>query len=448
MLLPDRLRSIRRLGSTFESVESRLRYQSACLVRLVRDAGVQVPFYRDLFARCGLDPARFRGLEDLEGIPTSTKDDLFAGRTEDLLRWGRRGRRLVRRTTSGSTGRPFSVHCTWFEDRYLSLLRLRSFFRLGLRPSDHMAHIRFMDCDAAGRYPKVVRKRFPLRRLTWLNSNLSQFELAELLEEAQPDIVRGYSNVTTLVADVIRERGLKVRPRLVVVGADTLTPGMRKRLTEGFLAPVREVYGSHEFNLMAWECPTTGLLHVCDEGVLLEVLQDGRPVPAGERGEVVATALHSFAQPFIRYRIGDLVTRGPETCPCGAPYSTIQSIEGRIYDRILLPDGGLVSPQAILAPLEDFAPAVRQYQLVQESRGLVVVKVVLSGPPPPGCFEAVEEAMKRQLGSAMRHRIEVVEAIPPDRTGKFRASLSRVFSNYGIDADPVGLNREDREVGQ
>jgi phenylacetate-CoA ligase len=56
--------------------------------------------------------------------------------------------------------------------------------------------------------------------------------------------------------------------------------------------------------------------------VLLEVLADGRPAAAGERGEVSVTLLHSYAMPILRYRLGHHATRGGP-CACGAPYSTI-----------------------------------------------------------------------------------------------------------------------------
>jgi phenylacetate-coenzyme A ligase PaaK-like adenylate-forming protein len=44
------------------------------------------------------------------------------------------------------------------------------------------------------------------------------------------------------------------------------------------------------------------------ESIILEVLDDsGQPVPPGGLGEAVMTGLCSQAQPFIRYRTGDMV---------------------------------------------------------------------------------------------------------------------------------------------
>jgi phenylacetate-CoA ligase len=87
---------------------------------------------------------------------------------------------------------------------------------------------------------------------------------------------------------------------------------------------------------MAWECRHSGDLHTCDDGVLIEVLVDGRPAEPGERGEVVVTNLHAYAMPFIRYRIGDVATR-EAPCGCGAPFAAIgeiRSSSGLPLDRI------------------------------------------------------------------------------------------------------------------
>ena len=63
------------------------------------------------------------------------------------------------------------------------------------------------------------------------------------------------------------------------------------------------------------------------------------PAAEGERGEVVVTALHSFAVPFIRYRLEDSVVKGKDACACGKLFSTIRSILGRTSEYFPLPDG-------------------------------------------------------------------------------------------------------------
>jgi phenylacetate-coenzyme A ligase PaaK-like adenylate-forming protein len=96
---------------------------------------------------------------------------------------------------------------------------------------------------------------------------------------------------------------------------------MRQRIEAGFGAPVIDFYDSHEFNMIAWQRPGTGYYQLAAQSVISEVLQDGHPVEIGEQGEFVGTALHSWAMPFIRFRLGDIVTRGE------AP-STLKEIQG------------------------------------------------------------------------------------------------------------------------
>src|SRR5205814_6347866 len=137
------------------------------------------------------------------------------------------------------------------------------------------------------------------------------------------------------IAQGIIENGGRpeIRPRLITTGAEVQTPRMRKQIAEAFRAPVYNVYGAHEFNLLAWECCKTGLMHTCDDLLVLEVIRGDKPAAAGERGEVVCTSLHSYAMPFIRHRLDDVAMRGPDACPCGAPFGVFAQVLGRMFDH-------------------------------------------------------------------------------------------------------------------
>ena len=74
-----------------------------------------------------------QSVDDLEGVPTSTKADLRGAPLASRLARGLRPEQLVRRTTEGSTGEPFAVYRTWFEERLLQAIRLREMRSLGLR---------------------------------------------------------------------------------------------------------------------------------------------------------------------------------------------------------------------------------------------------------------------------------------------------------------------------
>ncbi|HEU5170132.1 MAG TPA: hypothetical protein VFU46_06325 [Gemmatimonadales bacterium] len=409
-------------------------YQGRLLRRLVRHAYTQVPYYRMLFDRHGLRPDAVRGLADLPLIPISAKDDLRRQRPAAVVARDRDPERLIPSGTSGSTGHPFTVRRTWLEQNLLHLFRLRALRQVGVRAGDRFASIgRQRTPDR--RDNKLIGRALHalgIRRRARFDIGLPAAELAERMARLGPDVVSGYAGTLAHLAGHLLDRAdTRVRPRLVLTGAEVLTVAMRRLVEQAFAAPVFDFYGSFEFDLLAWECPAGGPLHVCDDGLILEVLVDGRPAREGEAGEVVATNLHAYAMPFIRYRLGDLVTRGPAACPCGSPFSTIREVRGRMVDHLLLPDGRTIHPYQLSWPLiRKSGLPIRQHQLVQERPDRIVMRVVMGPEWPSGRIPPVPAEVSELLGRGVEFRVEPVEEIRCEPSGKYRVARSLVRSAY------------------
>ena len=56
---------------------------------------------------------------------------------------------------------------------------------------------------------------------------------------------------------------------------------------------------------IAHECEY-GSLHINDENMIVEILNNGLPCKDGEQGEIVVTELNNTAMPLIRYQLGGL----------------------------------------------------------------------------------------------------------------------------------------------
>jgi phenylacetate-CoA ligase len=262
----------------------------------------------------------------------------------------------------------------------------------------------------------------------------------ERLQHIKFDVLQGFPGVLAQIAPIVHDQGLHLAcPRVTMVGGEVLTPPMRRQISKAFGTPVFQTYGSHEFNIIAWECKKTGELHTCDDGMVVEILTDGRPALKGERGEVVGTNLHSFAMPFIRYRLGDIVTKGADTCPCGQPFSTIREVQGRMIDYFLLPGGKVVHPYAIVPTiLRDGEPWVRQYQLIQERRDKITLKAVPAHTPTDEELARIRRSVRLLFGEGVEFHIVMVPEIKLEPSGKFRVSRSLVKSEYdGIDWDHI-----------
>jgi phenylacetate-CoA ligase len=408
-------------------------FQDERLRSLVAHAYRNVSFYRQLFDRHGVRPDQIRGVDDIGRIPTVTKRNLREAPLPSLIAHGHDPKRLLAIKTSGSSGEPFVMRRGWLEQRLLYLFLLRAQHQFGRRLGDRIARLE----RARAQHPQDNKMLGRLLKRLGLDPGLildvrdpSEVHLRQLMAY-QPDILGGYPNALLRLGEQLNdEHKGQIRPRLLLTGAEVLTPAMRERLRRLWSAPVYEVYASHEFSMIAWECPKAGGLHVCDDSVLVEVMQGDRPAAVGERGEVVVTALHAYAMPFIRYRLGDVVRRGPDTCSCGQPFSKIGSIQGRMLDYFRLPGGRWLHPYALSALMPDEADWISQRQFIQEREDHIVARLVLA---PGATTDRVAEFARRAaelVGPQATVQVEVVPEIERTRGGKVSVASSRVHSNY------------------
>jgi phenylacetate-CoA ligase len=397
---------------------------------LVRHAYERVPFYRRHFDEHGLEIDKVSGIHDLERIPTVQKQDFISNRQEDNFARDTKVSRLVRHRTNGSTGEPFLFYVSKLEDDLLSLFRLSISLHLGMRVTDRQVRVRLPHVRDHGKIGMLLRA-FRLFRVYNVSTLLLPEEALNEIRKIRPHIISGLASLIYQMALLMdaKDREL-IRPRFIFLGGDTVTPMMHRRVSEGFGARVVESYASHEFNIIAWECSMGGQLHISDGSVLVEVLNGNSPVSPGERGEAVVTALHSFAQPFIRYRLADIVTRGERTCPCGLPFSTIHSVQGRMLDRLSFSGGRLVSPDLFFEKIESTAPWVKQYQITQEDEKLMTVKVVPFQRPSKRLVEELEEVLRMDVPAEVAVRLVLVDRIERGPGGKYRVCQNRMSSPY------------------
>ncbi len=407
-------------------------FQDAQLRRLVCHAYDSVPFYRKLFDRHRLHPRHIRGTVDLDLIPTVTKQELRAQATRNVVARGLDPAQLLTVRTSGSSGEPFVIRRTWTEQSLQYLLQLRAFGTLGVRLGDRMATVGVVR-SASPSDPRVLGRTLHatgLKQTLKIDGFQDPAAVVAQLDAYRPDVITGMPGMLCRVAEHLLDQDrVRITPRLLIVGGEVLTPVMRRRLVEGFNAPVRETYASHEFPLLGWECPRGGEFHTNDDGVILEVLHEGRPAREGERGEVVATNLHAYAMPFIRYRLGDIATRGDRHPNCSQPFSSIRSIQGRMTDYFPLPDGRVVHPYQILSSFIGGGDGwIRQYQLLQEREDRIVLRVQPAQTPDPERVAALQRSVLSLLGPQVDFRVQLVDDLPLEESGKFRPSLSLVHS--------------------
>ena len=396
----------------------------------------QVRKLRVLLAHCRTHVAAYRehwrsskfrrwevvATSDIEALPTIGKNDLRSRPVAETLVDGADARKLVRHTTSGSSGKPFTIYRLPREEHLLNLFRLRASAGAGLRIFDRVARLSQLPLDEVRRgWPGRIRQALGIHREQQLDGLAPAGELIENLARHRPDVVCGYPSTLRHIAARMQAEPDRIRPRLVVCGGEVLDAAARCTIEDAFGAPLVDFYGAHEFNLIAWQCRDGDTYHVCDDNVLIEIVgEDGHAVRPGEIGEVVATALHSYTMPFVRYRTGDLAIRGPDVCSCGQPFSTLRAIQGRAVDYLRLPGGRRVHPYAITGHLaEREAGWVAQHQVVQTADRGVRLNIRPGRLPRSEDVERVRRFVAGVLGPDVRFELALVERFPPHPSGKF-----------------------------
>ncbi|HKW81237.1 MAG TPA: AMP-binding protein [Casimicrobiaceae bacterium] len=438
----EHAQTLLRLGRNRRNEPDALRqFQLRKLRVLVAHCRRRVAIYREHWRGTGLATDAIAAPEDIAFLPTIGKNEFKSRPLTDALTDRAVPGRLVRHTTSGSSGQPFTIYRSALEEDLLNLFRLRAYSGAGLRLSDRIARFSQLPTDETPRrWPGQVRRALGVHRDLSLDGMAPAETMIERLLRWQPDVVAGYPSTLRRIAAEMRQRAIALPAvHLVLCGGEVLGASARRAIEAAFAAPVAEFYGAHEFNLLAAQCPRGFGYHVCDDNVLVEVVDgDGRAVAVGETGEVVATALHCYTMPFVRYRTGDLAIRGPAACECGAPFSTLRALEGRAADYLRLSDGRRVHPYAITGTLADReSDWVRQHQLVQIRPDCVVLRIEseLSRRPRPEELERVCSVGAGVLGSGARFEVEIVERFTAPASGKFQPYVSLIGDSERVSAD-------------
>jgi phenylacetate-CoA ligase len=249
--------------------------------------------------------------------------------------------------------------------------------------------------------------------------------VVEFLKKEDFDVLIGFPSRYRVFIPRIKQEGRSGRgPRRVFSAVEMLDSEMRRQIEQTFKVPVFNFYGMVEFRAIAWECAPHRGFHINADTVFLEIVKKGMPVKAGEMGRIVITGLHSYAMPFIRYDTEDVGVLSEGLCPCGRGLPLLARLEGRCNDLITLSNGEILLPGFAFF-LRDLK-GIRQYRIVQEKIGELIVYLVLEENAPSDLVQDVEKRIKARLGNTVTMWVKTVDEVPQELSGKLGAVISYV----------------------
>ncbi len=396
---------------------------------LLKAASRHCPWHAQRIRAAGLDLDHVPTFDDLRRLPTMTKADAIAN-VQGMV-WRDVPGGLFKYNTGGSSGQPLIFYFGRRRQASDAAGRMRARRWWGVEPGEREVYL----WGAPVELNKTDRIK-QLRDRLFNQLVLNAFEMSpacmdaycQAIQDYRPRCIYGYASSVALLAAHAHERGLKFRLpelRVVCTTGEPLYPHQRELIAGVFGVPVANEFGSRDIGFTAHETPE-GQMLLMSESIILEVLDaDGRPVAPGELGEAVMTGLESFAQPFIRYRTGDMVRLSPEPCRAGRGLHVIAEVLGRSTDFLVRADGTIMHALAGIYVLRAIE-GVAEFKLVQHTVDRIEVQVV----PGPGWNDfakhQIVQGLKERLGPEVGVEVKLMDVIPPEASGKHRYVVSHV----------------------
>jgi phenylacetate-CoA ligase len=352
------------MNAHFDSLETRepeLREQSqlARLPQQLAHARVRAPAFARILA--DVDPATVTTRAALAKLPVTRKSDLL-----EMQKAARPFGGLAA-SPWGTIARVFSSPGPIYEPegRAPDWWRLaRALFAAGFRASDLVHNAFSYHFTPAG---SMLETGAQALGCTVFPGGTGQTELqVAALADLGADGYVGTPSFLRIILEKADEMGVAL-PRLkkALVSGEAFLPvvrdALRARGIEGFQA-----YATADLGLIAYETSAREGL-VIDEGVLVEIVRPGTgdPVPDGEVGEVVVTALANVDYPLVRFGTGDLSAVLPGRSPCGRTNTRIRGWMGRA-DQTTKVKGLFVHPSQV-ATIALRHPEILRARLVVEN---------------------------------------------------------------------------------
>jgi phenylacetate-CoA ligase len=407
--------------------ENRLEeYRLTKLQELIEFSSRNVPYYERLFNGLKLRTSDFKSISDLVKIPILTKE-IARKENYNLVARNFRPEKVKRGKTGGTTGTPLFL----LKDTRNRSITWASYYRwyewMGIEYGDRTATLWGTSSVLSHSVKTNVVKsltRFLHNHLEINSFQMSENDIGKIYKDLvkfQPVILKGYLSALLKLAEYIETNKLDcLNPGLISTTSENLFPNHRQYLKKVYDSEVFDQYGCGELSAIAYECSFHSGLHINQEHIILEILdQEGKPV-SGKTGRVLGTDLDNYVMPFIRYENGDEATLINGMCGCGINQPLMTSIVGRTADTIILKNGSSVHGvflTDIFYELGIFANRIGRFQAIQSNPGEILLLLESKTSLDKSLLSTLEKNLETFFSTI---EIRIVKEIPYEKTGKFQ----------------------------
>jgi len=419
----------KQLQSQWQPYSEQKASQEKQLRKMIGFAYKNVPYYHKLFRGLKLESSDIRTLEDLEKLPILTKD-IIKENWDDFKPVNLNSMKYYTNSTGGSTGTPFQYRLLKY-DRFLSGAMLyRGWGYADYELGDKMVFLAGSSLDV-GSKSVITKKAHEISRNL---KKLSSFDMGTeemqkytiVMNSFRPRYLRGYASSINFFANYIINNDVEITsPSGVFTTAEKLMPNMRKNIEDAFGCDVYDAYGLNDGGVGAYECSEHNGLHIDTERSIMEIVDDtGSQMEEGV-GKILATSLHNYAMPFIRYDTEDMGHIVEDACGCGRESRLLKEVMGRQQEMLQTPEGKYVHGAFFNSYMFEKIKSVKEFQVVQEKLDKIVIKIVPEDGFDETQLDMIREIIK-QKSSGWDVDFRFVDEIERTKAGKYKFITSEL----------------------
>jgi len=337
------------------------------LQQRAKSAYEKVPFYRAKFQEVGLTPKDIKSLDDVSKLPFTSKSDF-----RDNYPFGMMAvplSEVVRvHASSGTTGKPTVAPYNAKDIDTWSNLMARTLASAGAHSGDVIQNAYGYGLFTGGLGFHYGAERLGATVIPVAAGNTKRQIM--LIEDLGTTVLTCTPSYALIVAETAQEMGIDLAAsqlRLAVCGAEPWSENMRAEIEAKLGVTAIDIYGLTELlgPGVSCECSYKTGMHIWEDHFLAEIIDPvtEQPVPYGQQGELVLTALTKEAMPVIRFKTHDIVNLYPETCECGRTMIRMSKVHGRTDDMLIV-RGVNVFPTQIESVLLSVEGVEPQYQII------------------------------------------------------------------------------------
>ncbi|MBW1650762.1 MAG: phenylacetate--CoA ligase [Deltaproteobacteria bacterium] len=380
-------------------LEQLQKFQLEKLKKTIGWVAAKIPFYKKKLEKTKVSADDIKSVGDISKLPFTVKNDLrdnypfglCAVPLNDIVRV---------HASSGTTGKPITGPYTTDDVEQWRECVARNLWAYGVRPGDIFQNAYGYGLFTGGLGVHQGASKIGCTVIP-ISSGVTKRQIS-IMKDLKTTVLSATPSYALTIVERAEEMNVDIRElplKIGIFGAEPWTLEMRTEIEERMGIEAMDIYGLTELcgPGVAYNCSDKNGLHINEDHFIAEIIDPKtlEPLPLGEKGELVFTAIQRRAMPLLRYRTKDITSLSREKCSCGRTLVRMERISGRSDDMLII-KGVNVFPSQIESLLLDIPEVEPQYRLIVKKSGYLDYLTVQ--------VETKKEIFKK--GKTILHQIE------------------------------------------